>query len=337
MTSGNFEADTEGKCVHGHVLSGEPIVIYGRSVFDNMLGPAATLASRLRGRKAYFLVSNSWSLESRHRLDNVANAYFPHCETYPEHDLTLLCNSPAELEALRHRGIKSEQFNNNIFVDEELFRIIPGKAKQFDAVYNARMAAFKRHSLAAAIDPLLLIYYFFEEEDVDYHNALRPLMHQATFLNGRPKKDYHRLDEHGVARNLSACRIGLCLSEIEGTMKASMEYLLCGLPVVTTPNIGGRDLFLDGAFSLTVAPDAQAIKNAVGELVEAKIDPQFVRDETLRKVRAERERFIRFVQRIYDQEGIRRQFRDDWPKIYVNNLIVWNQKPEELLRGAGLL
>ena len=337
MVGNNSGTKSASELVHARVLSRDPIVIYGFAIYSNMLAHATAMSPLLRGRRAHFLISNSWSLEVQDRIRNAAGACIAHRETYPEHDLTFLCNSPAELEGLRQCGIKSELINQSVFMSEELFRVMPEEAKRFDAVYNARMIAFKRHSLAAEIDSLLLIYYVLGEADIAYHNGLRPRMPRATFLNGRPGEDYRRLNARDVARNLNACRVGLCLSKIEGAMMASMEYLLCGLPVVTTPSKGGRDLFLDGAFSLTVEPDAQAIKRAVRELVEARIDPQFVRDKTLHKIRAERERFIGLVQAIFDQEGIRRRFRDDWPKIYVNKLFDWDQKPDDMLRGAGLL
>lgn len=42
------------------------------------------------------------------------------------------------------------------------------------------------------------------------------------------------LDSEELNRCLNQCRLGLCLSAVEGPMYASIEYLLAGLPVVST-------------------------------------------------------------------------------------------------------
>jgi hypothetical protein len=203
MVGNNSGTKSASELVHARVLSRDPIVIYGFAIYSNMLAHATAMSPLLRGRRAHFLISNSWSLEVQDRIRNAAGACIAHRETYPEHDLTFLCNSPAELEGLRQCGIKSELINQSVFMSEELFRVMPEEAKRFDAVYNARMIAFKRHSLAAEIDSLLLIYYVLGEADIAYHNGLRPRMPRATFLNGRPGEDYRRLKM--PAGSASAC------------------------------------------------------------------------------------------------------------------------------------
>lgn len=58
-------------------------------------------------------------------------------------------------------------------------------------------------------------------------------------------------------------------------MFASMEYLLCGLPIVSTPSIGGRDVFFDKDYVEIVEPDPHAVKEAVIEMVRRRVrDPK---------------------------------------------------------------
>ncbi len=95
-------------------------------------------------------------------------------------------------------------------------------------------------------------------------------------------------------------------------MSASMEYLLCGLPVVSTPSIGGRDIFFESDFSRIVAPDEEAISSAVSELIGARISPVQVRQRVLSQLEVHRRRFISLVQSVYDQAGCRRSFSDEW-------------------------
>jgi glycosyltransferase involved in cell wall biosynthesis len=75
-------------------------------------------------------------------------------------------------------------------------------------------------------------------------------------------------------------------------MKASMEYLLSGIPVVTTVNKGGRDYFLDGRFTIWVEDDPDSVLHAVSWFAEGSISPEFIRQETLRKLLQANEMFI---------------------------------------------
>ena len=94
-------------------------------------------------------------------------------------------------------------------------------------------------------------------------------------------------DEVNGAYNQAA--VGLCLSPFEGAMYASMEYMLAGLPIVNTPNRGGRDVFFDPDYCMTVAPDPAAIRNAVVALREKAIPRDHVRQRTLERVAAARQ------------------------------------------------
>ena len=322
--------------VTGHVLSHNPVIIYGRSFFDEVLGPAASLGSYLRGKRVFFLISNSWTLEDDKRVEKIAAAYFPHIEAYPEHDITFLCNTPAEVERLQQRGIKARYVNHNIFLDENVFKVLPQVPKVHDAVYNARLHSFKRHYLCTEIKSLALIYYFLDEKDAAYFEKVKSLLPNAVYCNGGPA-DFTFLNLDEVTQRLNTCRVGLCLSEAEGTMKACMEYQLCGLPVVTTPNKGGRDEFLDEEIAITAQADPDSIRDAVRELISRDLDPNYVRKKTLLRINEEREKFLDFIQSIIDKENAGWSIRDYWSKIYINNLLNWRIPAEKFLRDANLL
>lgn len=73
-------------------------------------------------------------------------------------------------------------------------------------------------------------------------NCPMPFMKFPQYENGH-YVHYFSIDKINEIYGQSRC--GLILSAEEGACFAAMEYLLCGLPVVTTPNIGGRDEFFD--------------------------------------------------------------------------------------------
>jgi len=321
--------------VTGHVIATKPVIIYGRAFFD-VLGPAAALSPYLKGRRAFFLVSNSWTWEDDQRVKQAADAYFRHVERYPEHDVTFVCNTQAEVELMQRRGIKAHYANQNMFVNENIFKVLPEVPKTYDAVYNARITPFKRHNLCAAIESLALIYYFMDEKDASYLENVRSALPRAAYINGGPG-DYRWLSLADVTRTVNACHVGLCLSDTEGAMKACMEYQLCGLPVVTTPNKGGRNEFLDDEIAITAPADPDSIAEAVRELISRKLEPHYVREKTLRAIEAEREKFLDFIQGILDREHAGWNIREHWSQIYVNNLLKWRVPAEEFLRDAKLL
>ena len=81
-------------------------------------------------------------------------------------------------------------------------------------------------------------------------------------------------------------------------MYASMEYLMAGLPVVSTPSRGGRDLFFHPDTTIIARDDPREIRQAVEALKARAVPPEVVRATTLRLVQRERERFNAFVERL---------------------------------------
>lgn len=98
-----------------------------------------------------------------------------------------------------------------------------------------------------------------------------------------------------VSREYNRARVGLCLSALEGGNYSTTEYMLCGLPVVSTRSDGGREHFLDPEVSRIVEDDARAVAQAVAELIARRIPPQVVRLRALVKLREIREDFILLV------------------------------------------
>jgi glycosyltransferase involved in cell wall biosynthesis len=127
------------------------------------------------------------------------------------------------------------------------------------------------------------------------------------FWSSRPVR--LRADE--VAAVYRRAHVGLCLSAAEGAMLASMQYLLVGLPVVTTPSMGGRDVFFDAENSITVEPEANAVAKAVAEWIERRPDPRAIRGRALERVAEHRERLRVFVRGFQASHGVPEERRLD--------------------------
>lgn len=299
---------------------------------DDLLPSYHVLFSALRGRKAYCLLRHSCALTPAvfdwiHQLERRTRQQFPDIE------LIHLCNRPGQAELFHARGGRAIFCNVNCFVDESVFRPLPSVEKRFDAVYNARLDKVKRHFLAREIASLALIY---NPTDVglEYIRETQRQFSYARFFNHSDSGEYRILRPEEINESLNACRVGLCLSEHEGPMSASVEYLLSGLPIVTTPSLGGRDVFFEESFVVTVAPEPGAIKESVRELIGRKVRPGIPREATLAKFSAHRQAFVALVQEIYDQHDIKRRFADEWPRVFFHRMLA-NQSHFDTITKLG--
>ena len=324
------------------VFNSSPLVIIGAVEHEMYTGPASVVSPRLKGRPYWMLLKLHWSMESRKQHAALAVAYRRHAEQFPEHRLIYLCNTERELLALQQAGVPSLLCNHNIFVCDRTFDVVAGASKEFDAIYNARPSPYKRHELCAEVPRVALIYYPTGNAEWDHVELLRSRLPNATFINdaeaakalaglANPRarefvkqvfaqSGHLALRPERVAAFCNRARVGLCLSAVEGAMYASMEYLLCGLPVVSTVSRGGRDFYFDPDFCSVVPPEPTAIAKAVQELIARRIPAEYIRSRSLARVAHDRSRFVRFVQAIYEEERAARDASEDWDRVFVHTM-----------------
>lgn len=198
--------------------------------------------------------------------------------------LIVVTNEPSEARWLRLAGIEAACLSQNLHVRENLYRPMPDVPKRYDAVYAAQLLPFKRLHLAERVRSLYVLTYASGQRSWDLH-AYEPRLEHADFNRGwMPLED--------VPGIYAQARVGLALSAQEGAMLASLEYVFCGLPVVTTPNRGGRNRYLTPGNSRLVAADPAAIARAVEDYAAAPPDPLAVRKEALRLVEADRRAYV---------------------------------------------
>jgi hypothetical protein len=116
-----------------------------------------------------------------------------------------------------------------------------------------------------------------------------------------------------VNRHLNRARVGLCLSEREGAMFASTEYLLSGLPIVTTPSTGGRDVYYDAEYCWTVPPDPRSVADAVHALAARGVPRAHIHHRTLQRLELDRARFLALINAILEEGGSKRRLAMPWP------------------------
>lgn len=294
------------------IVHREPLVVYGGIVPDAPLGPAGLLGRAMRKAPAWFLLSPTWTLEDVAIARRTRRYAILHRWRNRHHRLVFVCSTEEEAALLRARGEATFVHNKTTHVREDVFRPLPGARVEFDAIYNAQLVPWKRHELAVAIPRCAFLFYrsrhaygstaASERALVARHLAAAP---EHVFLNPYDAAGWPvRFPPEEVNRHLNRAAVGLCLSETEGSMFSCVEYLLAGLPVVTTPNRGGRDFFADGVCCVTAAPEPQAIADAVAAQRERGLAPEEIRERTLERVRRERERFVSLLRDVYARAGV---------------------------------
>jgi len=299
----------EPKTGYLSLLHTDPVVLYA---WDSELREGDSglwsVLDAVSHRPSYLVVSPSWTLMDPWTRSNRAELIRSALARYPQLTAVAICPTPEEKSALERESVSVVRCSESALVREDLFTIDPARRPRFDAIYDAKWSDYKRHHLAGGIHSLALIAPppWRPEEDctIDYFRTAHAALQHATWLSqpwGSARSRWLTYQKINAA--LNEARVGLCLSRIEGVMAASIQYLLAGLPVVTTRNIGGRDEFFDPAFVRWVEDDPRAVADAVDELVALDLDPQVIREATLQKVAQHRERLQRWVRNVILAEG----------------------------------
>jgi glycosyltransferase involved in cell wall biosynthesis len=160
---------------------------------------------------------------------------------------------------------------------------------------------YKRHGLAVQVPRLRLVMAGPKEAEFD-----GALLHARTLFPSQEMNE-RELTPDEVVRALNSARCGLCLSASEGAMYAAIEYLLCGLPIVTTWNVGGRDWWLSGDYAIWCDATPAAVAAAVREMAGRNLSPQYVRQTALERIRRERLHFFSIVADALAEYGVSMQ------------------------------
>jgi glycosyltransferase involved in cell wall biosynthesis len=178
----------------------------------------------------------------------------------------------------------------------------------------------KRHDLAKEIDNLALNCYYdrSERSPAEFHAdyaRIAAMVPNARFVKELTPDGCRWVAGEEINLLLAQSRVGLCLSEAEGAMLASIEYLFAGLSVVSTPSLGGRDYFFDDEFCIICAPDPRSVREAVDALLARNVPRNYVRAKTLARVELERGRYKDLVQELIDLAGGNMRFEDHFRQL----------------------
>jgi glycosyltransferase involved in cell wall biosynthesis len=288
------------------ILSHDPLItISGCQTDDIFMKLMADDMPEVFGREfGLHLLLPTWNVEAG-RSQQIKDAIKAASERMPGHVFVVVSSTEYETFLLGQENVPTLFTHQAIFVDDETWKPSEQKFENlgtFDSVMNARFDKAKRHELAAEIKKLLLIYaYSLDETVAESTQRIKGILPQAYFANHEFKKgEYSPLSRAEIIRFYGHARVGLCLSAEEGYSRASIEYLMCGLPVVSTKSIGGRDRYYSEKYCRIVEADKQAVEAAVHELKEQNFSREEIREHVVTLLNFDRENFLRSVNRMVE-------------------------------------
>ena len=197
-----------------------------------------------------------------------------------------LCNSFGEMDALGSLGVETRHIHQNCFLDERRYRPM-GRARPYAAAYVSRLTPCKRHELMPHDMAGELLLMGCATKIYDSERAYADMVYSRyagakivpTFSGAR------------ISEWLGLARCGLILSPREGASFCSSEYFLCGLPVVDTPSIGGREVLYPDEFAKFVEPTEDSVREGILHWTRNRPDPWRVRAAWIEKARPHREAY----------------------------------------------
>lgn len=279
-----------------HVICPDPLVLYA------FMGSHPCIYSVPTSRPFFVYVCVPW-------YRGIDRAYLD-CITdhggYP-----ILCaNSEEEHDFYRAAGFASVFCSHNAFLDWEIYQPLSG-LRRYDFVINSVLLPYKRHSLIPA----------------GYHFAMisQPGRDELAWEPFRPAwKNDKYLAAEAVNEIYAQSKLGLILSATEGACWSSTEYLLAGLPVISTPAKGGREIFYNPLNSLICEPTIQSVQCSVNDALQRQWDRDQIRNDCIELMKEHRMRFCRHLSQLAGIDGV-----EQLKMTFTNRLLRWFGSDDE--------
>jgi glycosyltransferase involved in cell wall biosynthesis len=227
----------------------------------------------------------------------------------------ILYNTKEDVERFSKHGFRGTICNNNCWLDENCYKVIDCE-KKYDAIMVSRAIAIKRHYLAREVSNLALVTNGINVDEPNGEIELPPHVYNNLYHLPTPK----------VNELISESRCGLILSPEEGACYASSEYLLCGIPVVSTYSKGGRDAWYNDYNSIIVEDDEKEVSLAVEHFKLVSKDPHKIRNDHIQLAQQYREKLFNILQKAVDIRYKNCDFRQHFSYKFKNKLHDYTQE-----------
>jgi glycosyltransferase involved in cell wall biosynthesis len=280
-------------CLPAYILNHSPKIIAAFEM-DFLRNLSAFQKAIPQGEKFTMFLQLGWSAELPEVAAELENRLAEAKNAFPEARFIILANAPGEVDIIKN-FCEVYLASHNAFLDPARYPLAKNKKRKFDALYIARITPFKRHYLAEKITNLHLIGNYSEKEKEYFMQTIARFSHAAWSK---------KVPSFLIGRKIGEAACGLALSAIEGAMFSCGEYTLCGIPVVNTRNLGGRDTLLPEFAVRYAADSAESVAENTNYWAENPIEPQEIRNGFLQLALPQKE----FVQDLINSIAGRKVF-----------------------------
>lgn len=184
---------------------------------------------------------------------------------------------------------------NNAFINENIYTI-NNEEKKYDLIINSSFTKLKRLNLSENIKNKVYIGYQCGELN-EFHDCLPKDGYIPNF-----EDRYRHIDNWKWISNIDVIKlynqscIGGIFSETEGSCFSSSEYMLCGLPVISTKCSGGREYWYNNNNSIICDPTKESIEkayfNAKMKLENKEFNPVDIRNNHITEMNIQRNTLV---------------------------------------------
>lgn len=284
------------------------------------LSPAYQLLSTQPATQTIIVILWSWTVRLCGKARLIKRQLSQIKRRFPWASVCLTANSQAEQQELSRVGVESLEFSKNAFHDYHLYRPLE-LDKAYDSILVARMATWKRHTLAGKIPKLAIATHAPNESEYEHFRKMRSSLSHAHWLNCRHGEWSIKLSADDLSQAISSSHTGLCLSACEGQCRAAVEYLLTGTPVVSTPSMGGRDAFFNSSNSIIAKPEPSAIYEAVSDLRRRKPSASEIRAQAIHRIKLYRSSLREHLATLGLPDQTVALAKRDWHAVFPHKLV----------------
>lgn len=298
-----------------HIIMRDPLVAVVNSGPELMAAVQHT--ATLTGASAHLFVKATW--HGPKILNDVVKAVAATGTAHPNVLLTMMAATKEDDALFQRNGVDSIWCNHNAFLDGRIYKPDLTAEKIYDAVYVARLVEWKRHHLAADVAGMAVVTKAYEVSAETAKMCLSTYR-DLKYVNYDPEHGVTDVPSSEVAKVMTQSKCGLALSAEEGAMYSSGEYLLTGLPIVTTPSVGGRDVFFHPDYVEEVEETPDAVSAGVKRIIARDLDAHMIRNRTFQQFMAHRYRLIMRLSAIAQQDLFKQCGPNLWLPQFVNKL-----------------
>ena len=274
-------------------------------------------------RKNHYIFTMDWCSTENNSHENPLQL-IKNCE-YPE-NIIFMSSVPSSHKKRIENGFNSIICNHNTFINTNIYDIKSEFKKEYNMIINSRAKEWKNIYLAKEVDNTALIVNRWNIESHWGNNSDDYLNLKYSYLNDC------KLNQIQVSEKMNQSFTGGIFSFKEGACYSSSEYLLCGIPVVSTKSLGGRDVYYNEYNSIIVEPNEMEVKYACEKLIREKKDPKEIRNSHLEITKEHENNLINEFQKIFDENDINKK-ASEW--FYENKNSKWLEQPNHFMKAEG--